>query len=100
MILTIFEYGKNVIFVRIKLRAEKTDEARKIISPVGQTPNRVRDKKLLSQIHLYIHTCIADIKINKYVCACVCVCEVSIPAPKGGMKKCFHAVYKNCAIYI
>lgn len=73
LILTIFEYGKNVIFVRIKLRAEKTDEARKIISPVGQTANRVRDKKLLSQIHSYIHTCIADIKINKYVCACVCL---------------------------
>lgn len=33
-------------------------------------------------------------KINIYVG------EVSIPAPKGGMKKCFHAVHKNCAIYI
>lgn len=75
-------------FCANQVESGKTDEARKIISPVGQTANRVRDKKLLSQLHSYIHTCIADIKINKYVCACVCV-KYRYLHPKAEWKNAF-----------
>lgn len=67
-----------MIFVRIKLRAKKIDEARKIISPVGKQRTGFEIKKYYRR---YTHIC------SRYEDKYVCVCGVLIPAPKGDRRE-------------